>query len=323
MRHQGDLGMPPDTEPLPDQVIANFEKWIAEGAPDPRSGKPVTTGVDLQEAREFWSLKPVQRPQVPSILNQVWPRADIDHFVLARLEAAQLEPVGDAAQRVLLRRLFFDLNGLPPTLENRIAFMKRQLSRRSIICWLRCTSVNDGEGTGSASLAMPKATVVLGIWQVNATTNGISTLLVSGKKLFVTTWQPLGDPENRGKIRTFAELRRHDADGNGRVARTELPRQYKFFQHPQSTVKEGGRSVSLRIIFGRIDSDEDGEISRNEFEQLFASKLGDPGLLSINLGGRGDITSTHVRVLEKRNIDEIPRRSYTRVASIWSKMVGS
>jgi outer membrane protein assembly factor BamB len=147
------------------------------------------------------------------------------------------------------------------------------------------------------------------IWQVNATTNGISTPVVSGQKLFVTTWQPLGEPANRGKIPTFAQLREHDADRNGRIAKTEFPRQYKLFQRPQSTVKGGGKSVSLRISFGRIDGDKDGEISKDEwkeFEQLFASKLGDLGLLSIDLGGRGDITNTHVRVLEKRNIPEVP-----------------
>jgi len=117
LRHERGLEMPPESEPLSDAVIADFEKWIVDGAADPRDGTPVTTGVDFETARQHWSLLPVTDPALPSLTNTGWPRRDLDHFILARLESETLTPVGDAAQRVLLRRLFFDLIGLPPTPE--------------------------------------------------------------------------------------------------------------------------------------------------------------------------------------------------------------
>lgn len=147
------------------------------------------------------------------------------------------------------------------------------------------------------------------IWQVNTSTNGISTPVVAGNRLFVTTWQPLGDPVNRGRIPTFFQLRTHDADKSGTIAQKEFPREYKLFHRPESTVKGGGKSVSIRLVFGRIDSNGDGEISQKEwkgFEQFFASQLDDHGLLSIDLGGKGDITKTHVHLLVERNIPEVP-----------------
>lgn len=64
-----------------------------------------------------WSYQPVKRPAVPQVKNSSWPRNDIDQFVLARLEAAGLQPVPDAEPATLVRRAYFDLIGLPPTPE--------------------------------------------------------------------------------------------------------------------------------------------------------------------------------------------------------------
>ena len=66
---------------------------------------------------ELWSLKPVSRPDVPAVRDQSWPINDIDHFILARLEAEEIPPAGDADRQALIRRATYDLIGLPPTPE--------------------------------------------------------------------------------------------------------------------------------------------------------------------------------------------------------------
>ncbi|MBI1310184.1 DUF1553 domain-containing protein [bacterium] len=118
LRHEQGLKMPPDDDPLPAAVVADFEKWIASGAADPRDGKPVAVGVDFAQARQFWSLQPVTSPELPAVDDVTWPRRDLDCFVLARLASEALQPVNNASRPVLLRRLFFDLIGLPPTLDD-------------------------------------------------------------------------------------------------------------------------------------------------------------------------------------------------------------
>ncbi len=112
-----DTAMPPK-EKLPDSVIADFERWIRSGAADPRDGKAaVVPTYDAAKAKEWWAFQPVRRPAIPQLKNAAWPRGDIDRFVLANLEAKGLKPVGDADKLTLLRRVFFDLVGLPPSPE--------------------------------------------------------------------------------------------------------------------------------------------------------------------------------------------------------------
>src|SRR5204862_3358518 len=67
---------------------------------------------------DHWAFKPAFRPPVPAIKNRTWPRNPIDNFVLVKLEAANLAPAPQADRRTLLRRLSFDLIGLPPTPED-------------------------------------------------------------------------------------------------------------------------------------------------------------------------------------------------------------
>src|SRR5687767_3076216 len=67
-----------------------------------------------QSTSSHWSYQPVKRPAVPGVKNSAWPRNDIDRFVLARLEAAGLQPVSVADPATLVRRAYFDLLGLPP-----------------------------------------------------------------------------------------------------------------------------------------------------------------------------------------------------------------
>jgi hypothetical protein len=118
------LQMPPD-EKLSSEEIADLERWVKIGAPDPRStatkyvGKPI----DLAAARRFWSLRPIAAPPLPEVKNSAWPRTDIDRFVLAKLEQHGLSPAADADKRTLIRRATYDLIGLPPTPDEVAAFL--------------------------------------------------------------------------------------------------------------------------------------------------------------------------------------------------------
>jgi hypothetical protein len=122
---QDDLKMPPKKK-LSEEAIANFEKWIAMGAPDPRDGtvKVAKREIDIEKGRKFWSFQPPKKSLPPSVKNEAWPRSAIDRFVLAQLEAKDLSPVADADARTLLRRVYFDLVGLPPTPEEVQAFVE-------------------------------------------------------------------------------------------------------------------------------------------------------------------------------------------------------
>ncbi len=107
--------MPPDGR-LSQQMVDHFATWIADGAADPRDGAAAVakTEINFAQARRFWSLRPIAQPPLPK-LKQSWPRGKMDQFVLAKLEAQNLTPLGDASPRTLVRRLYFDLIGLPPT----------------------------------------------------------------------------------------------------------------------------------------------------------------------------------------------------------------
>jgi cytochrome c553 len=123
IRHQGDVKMPEGNK-LPDAVIADFEKWVAMGAPDPRTGNAVATeGIDWRIARQFWAFQLPHKPALPPVHSRAWTKTPIDHFILAKLEAEGLRPVAAADRRTLIRRATFDLTGLPPTPEEVDAFV--------------------------------------------------------------------------------------------------------------------------------------------------------------------------------------------------------
>lgn len=115
----GDFEMPPDKKRLPDEVIANFSKWIKMGAPDPRegSGKQSRLAADKEAAGKHWAYQPLLKGKIPVVKKKGWPRGDIDHFVLAKLDMEGLAPVDDADRYTLLRRATYDLTGLPPTVQ--------------------------------------------------------------------------------------------------------------------------------------------------------------------------------------------------------------
>jgi len=118
MRYE-QLEMPP-SGPLDEKILQDFQHWIEEGAVDPREADPQlaameATEVDWQAARQFWSFQPPTTHQPPHTNDRQWAQRRIDSFVLAALERVGLQPNPTAGREVLIRRLSFDLTGLPPT----------------------------------------------------------------------------------------------------------------------------------------------------------------------------------------------------------------
>jgi len=109
-----DLKMPPKNQKLSDRQIADLEAWVKMGAPDPREGKALMPAKPVA-ARQHWAFQPVGEPRVPSVDNPSWVKTPIDAFILAKLEANKLKPAPVADQQTLLRRVTYDLTGLPPT----------------------------------------------------------------------------------------------------------------------------------------------------------------------------------------------------------------
>jgi len=118
--YTGKAKMPP-TGKLDSAVIADFKKWIDDGAawPGGEEGPQARTNA---AAAEHWAWKPVVVPSVPEVRDSAWPAGPIDRFILAKLENSQLRPSKDAAPATWLRRVTLDLTGLPPTLLEQEAF---------------------------------------------------------------------------------------------------------------------------------------------------------------------------------------------------------
>ncbi|MCA9115895.1 MAG: PSD1 domain-containing protein [Planctomycetaceae bacterium] len=118
IRYDG-LEMPP-TGKLDQKKIDAIEQWVKLGLPWPADSSAASA--DAAAWKSHWAFQPVQDPPVPAVQNGEWPRGDLDHFVLAKLEAAGISPSPEADRRTLIRRATFDLIGLPPTPEEIAAF---------------------------------------------------------------------------------------------------------------------------------------------------------------------------------------------------------
>ncbi|QDV39440.1 DUF1549 domain-containing protein [Tautonia plasticadhaerens] len=120
--------MPKEGEPLTDQQVADLTLWIEQGALWPALKVPESLGKDRgwYEAlrQEHWAWQPLTDPEVPPVSDDSWANDDIDRFLLAALDEAGLAPVGDADRATLLRRVTFDLTGLPPRPEELDAFLE-------------------------------------------------------------------------------------------------------------------------------------------------------------------------------------------------------
>ena len=116
-----ELQMPPSGK-LSETVLADFEKWISMGAPDPRNSSMEEVfavgglkAKSLKEGREFWAFKPIKLPLLPAVQKGEWIQDEIDRYILRGIEEHDLEPSQKAKPTTLLRRIFFDLTGLPPS----------------------------------------------------------------------------------------------------------------------------------------------------------------------------------------------------------------
>ncbi|MBX9789149.1 MAG: PSD1 and planctomycete cytochrome C domain-containing protein [Pirellulales bacterium] len=111
-----DLRMPPaEAGPaLSAEQIANLRHWIALGAPYPVADS-IAADARAKAWRNHWAFGPVTHPEPPPAKNPAWVRNPIDQFIAKRLDAAELEPTAEADRRTLIRRLTYDLIGLPPT----------------------------------------------------------------------------------------------------------------------------------------------------------------------------------------------------------------
>ena len=137
--HDEDLQMPPKGKLTDDQIKA-LERWVAMGAPDPRESATAKsaagggaaaelpagelTKADIEKGRSWWAYVTPKPRQAPAVKDGAWPTTDIDRFVLAAMESKGLEPVKDAAAVDLVRRVTFDLTGLPPTPAEVAAFLR-------------------------------------------------------------------------------------------------------------------------------------------------------------------------------------------------------
>ncbi len=120
IRYGDALQMPPKSK-LPAEEIATITRWVEQGAAWPVSTSASTTGApqvrpfDLRERAGHWSLRPIRDPEPPPVRDEGWPINAVDRFLLARLEAKGIAPAPEADRPTLIRRLTFDLIGLPPT----------------------------------------------------------------------------------------------------------------------------------------------------------------------------------------------------------------
>jgi len=122
--------MPPDGK-LSEREINVFTKWVELGAPWPggdRTARPSSStdhsgSTITEEDRAFWSFQPLANPAVPEI-ETAWSRNEIDPFILRKLNEHQLTPSPQADRATLIRRLYFDLIGLPPSAEAVDAFVQ-------------------------------------------------------------------------------------------------------------------------------------------------------------------------------------------------------
>jgi len=177
-----EVEMPPDGK-LKDEQIATLVRWVEMGAPWPK-GEAVDDSP--QKAKEYdwpklraehWAWRPVDNAEPPTVKAALWVQNPIDQFVLARLENARLSPAEPAQPRVLLRRIYFDLIGLPPTSEQVDQFLTAAKTDRGAAIgnvidqllesphygerwgrhWLDVARYSDGFGGFNDNRAMPHA----------------------------------------------------------------------------------------------------------------------------------------------------------------------
>ncbi|HYO80373.1 MAG TPA: PSD1 and planctomycete cytochrome C domain-containing protein [Bryobacteraceae bacterium] len=126
-----DLKMPPG-KPLPREQVDAFIEWVKMGAPDPRTGSaPIVekAAYDWDAERRHWAYQPLKRLEPPVVTAPEWSRTAVDRFIKSKLDDKGLVPLQRASRRALLRRVTYDLTGMPPTPEEVDAFVADKSSR--------------------------------------------------------------------------------------------------------------------------------------------------------------------------------------------------
>lgn len=118
IRHAGGLAMPKGAVKLTDSQVSDFTQWVKEGANWPVE---VVSSLNIKAPR-FWSIQPLSQAPPPKVKDMAWPMNNVDRFVLAGLEKDGLKPAPLADRRTLLRRVTYDLTGLPPSIAEVTAF---------------------------------------------------------------------------------------------------------------------------------------------------------------------------------------------------------
>src|SRR5262249_14805457 len=118
VNYKNGLEMPPTGRLKPEQ-IETLTRWGKAGLPMKEAGTSAKAepkgGVITPESRNYWAYKPVRRPPVPAVTDPAWAANPIDAFVRSKHDAKGLSPAGAADRVALVRRLYYDLTGLPPT----------------------------------------------------------------------------------------------------------------------------------------------------------------------------------------------------------------
>ena len=119
VRRHPDVSAMPPMKPLPPASVKALEEWVKNGAvwPEPKQGGPALgdPAALAAAAKKHWAFQPVQRTKPPEVRRPEWASTSLDRFMLTKLESAGIEPSNDADRATLLRRVSFDLIGLPPT----------------------------------------------------------------------------------------------------------------------------------------------------------------------------------------------------------------
>ena len=119
VQHANDVPAMPPKNKLSDIAIADMKTWVKIGLP-----MPTATQAKIPESsRDFWSFQPVREQALPAIADATWPIQRLDHFILSKLNDKKLKPALTANRRTLIRRVYFDIVGLPPTYEQVEAFV--------------------------------------------------------------------------------------------------------------------------------------------------------------------------------------------------------
>jgi mono/diheme cytochrome c family protein len=118
-----DFQMPPKDQPLAKADVVLIETWVRMGAPIPKAS-PLASASKLQAAANHWAFQPVKMPALPGAKNSRWIKTPVDAFILSKLQAKKLRPAPEADRRTLIRRVYYDLTGLPPPYGEVCAFVQ-------------------------------------------------------------------------------------------------------------------------------------------------------------------------------------------------------